>query len=64
VRATAELNPPTEVTVMVEVAETPGAPDVVERAPFVTVKLGEAPPKLYFATKASMLPALELNFGE
>jgi len=40
-RLTAELKPLTEVTVMVAVAETPGLPEVAERAPFVTRKLGE-----------------------
>jgi hypothetical protein len=43
---------------MVAVAETPGAPDVGDNAPFATVKAPLAAPVPYFATKASVDPAL------
>jgi hypothetical protein len=45
-----------EVTVMVAVAETPGLPEVGDKAPFVTVKFAFVPEVEYFATKASPVP--------
>ena len=56
-RVTAELKPFTDFTVMVAVAETPGLPEVADRAPLVTVKLPVVvPDSEYFATKASPVP--------
>src|ERR1700722_6154690 len=58
-RLTCELKPFTEVTVMVAVAETPGLPEVADRAPLDTVKLPVVvPASEYFATKASPVPPL------
>src|SRR5215831_12464812 len=52
---TAELKPFVEVTVVVEVAETPACPEVFDNAPLVTVKLAlEVEPVEYFATNASV----------
>jgi|SRR6266568_649719 len=56
-RVTAELKPFVEPTVIVAVAETPGLPDVTDKAPFVTVKLAVVA-CVYFATKASVPPPL------
>ena len=39
VRVTAELKPFTDPTVIVDVAETPGLPDVFDKGPFATVKV-------------------------
>src|ERR1700722_2542933 len=56
-RVTAELKLFTDVTVMVAVAETPGLPEVADRAPLDTVKLPVVVPvSEYFATKASPVP--------
>jgi hypothetical protein len=53
---TGELNPSTEVTVTVAVAETPGLPEAGDRAPVASVKLASE----YLATKASKLPPPKL----
>jgi hypothetical protein len=55
-RVTAPLKLFVEVTVMVAVAETPGLPEVGDKAPFVTVKFAFVPEVEYFATKASKVP--------
>src|SRR5579872_1670666 len=56
VRATAELNPLVEVTVIVDVAETPGLPEVADRAPSAMEKLLLPAPVVYLTTKASKVP--------
>src|SRR5579863_1968323 len=61
-RVTAELKPFTEPTVIVDVAETPAAPDVGDNAPLAMVKPA-AVPWVYFATNASVPPPLAACFG-
>src|ERR1700686_975692 len=56
-RLTVPAKPFSEVTVMVEVAETPACPEVGESAPAATVKFAGAPLAENFATKASATPA-------
>src|SRR6202158_390506 len=55
-RLTAPAKPFSEVTVMVEVAETPACPEAGDNAPAATVKLAGAPLAENFATKASASP--------
>jgi hypothetical protein len=56
-RATVPAKPFNEVTVMVEVAETPACPEAGDKAPAATVKLAGAPLAENFATNASARPA-------
>src|ERR1700686_2077553 len=57
-RLTVPAKPLCEVTVMVDVAETPGCPEAGDNAPAATVKLAGAPLAENFATNASARPPL------
>src|ERR1700688_4848269 len=63
-RLTVPAKPFSDVTVMVEVAETPACPDAGENAPAATVKLAGAPLAENFATKASPEPSVRFGMAE
>src|SRR5579864_9700220 len=62
-RATAELKPFCEVTVIVADAEAPGCPEVGESVPFVMVKFAALPEDKYLTTKASPVPPAAVCSG-